>query len=120
MGFWEDVAADGSGAWFDTGGLAVEATYTPAGGEAVECAVVMLQGAQPGVERSPVNTGRGVRYLHDEATAVIEAASAPSPANGDLLEVSGRTWRVRDVLEGNGIHWRLRLESGAKASHGAG
>lgn len=118
MTFWGDVAADGASAWFDSDGLAREATYKAGGtGEGTSCSVVLDYGAQPEVERSPVNQGRGVRYLYDQATAVIESSAAASPAYGDTLEVAGTVWTVREVLGGNGVHWRLKLQYNAKASH---
>lgn len=118
MTFWADVVTDGAGAWFDADGLARSATYKAGGtGGGTACFVVIAYGAQPEVERSPVNLGRQVRYLYDEAQAIIEAAAAASPAAGDTLTVAGVTWTVREVMAGNGVHWRLRLQSGAKVSH---
>lgn len=118
MTFWTDAAADGASAWFAEDGLARSAVYRAGGtGDGTDCMAVMVYGAQPEVERNPVKPGRGVRYLYDQATAVIEVAVAASPAYGDTLEVAGRTWTVREVLGGNGVHWRLGLQLGAKASH---
>lgn len=84
------------------GPLAVDAVYTPDGGEGAEVRAIPVLGDP----RTSFNAGTFVR---DSAVFLVATAAVANPAEGDTITVDGSDYRVQGAPERDErrLHWRI-------------
>lgn len=96
----------------DINPAAKAATYTPKGGTGAALTAIIQFG-----EDLSERGYREVKYAH--ATIFVKAADVASPGVYDTVLISGTTWTVDMIVDGDGLVWELSAHSDMRQTLGA-